>query len=350
MPTGADVDEALSDFDEFNDTAGLEFDEDDEDGIQRWHFPRFIPPCPKCHTPMVLDDGDEGTFSCTEGGKKEGHAKKFSMDLADQYLSRTGIGSHDSDVETIAAWLDVPRNIVGLIILLSEPGTGKTALLEAAVTHAERTLTTILCTPDHTKDDLLKTFVGEDHGDLLPNGNRSPFTLGPLARAAKEGHVLYMDEVLLLEDGVKPILYSLSDGRRFLPEGNVDGSPLEIHPDFRLVASSNPLVRGASLPEPLASRAASTTMTIETSADMLRDLDIDDSIVAAWEALGQAQLWRPQIREMRIANHWLPIDPTQAVSAFLPEHCPETMRNAVRDMVVGYLGGDIRPDGRLTVR
>lgn len=350
MPTGADLDDDLNALLDDNDADGLAFDEDEGEGVERWNFPRFIPNCSHCHAPMELDE-ESSLYSCREkASKTEPHTKGYEMSFADMYLSRTGIGKHDTDVETIVSWLNVPRNIVGLIILLSEPGTGKTALLEAAVTHAERQLTTILCTPDHTKDDLLKTFVGEGHGDLLPNGQRSPFTLGPLARAAVEGHVLYMDEVLLLEDGVKPILYSLSDGRRYLPEGNVDGSPLEIHPEFRLVASSNPLVRGASLPEPLASRAASTTMTIETSADMLRDLDIDDSIVAAWEALGLAQMWRPQIREMRVAHHWLPIDKTQAVSAFLPEHCPESQRAAIRDMVVGYLGGDIRADGRLTVR
>lgn len=308
--------------------------------VERWEFPRF--------------KGADTLGSCSVKAHDGNHqrtkeCKKFVVDRGNLYLSRTGIGPNDTDVETLVSWLDAPRNLVGFILLLSEPGTGKTALIEAAVTHAERELMTVLCTPDHTKDSLLLRFVGEEHGDMLPNGQRSPFTLGPLAYAAKHGLVFYADEFLLLEDGVKPIFYSLADGRRYLPEGNVDGSPMEIHPDFRLVVSSNPLVRGASLPEPMASRAASTTMTIETNGAMLRDLGIDESIVAAWEALGTQGLWRPQIREMRLADYWMPIDVDQAVSAFMPEHCPESERAGVRACVVSFLGGNIRNDGRLVV-
>lgn len=284
-----------------------------------------------------------------------------ATDERDMYLSRSGLGPYDSDVETLVAWLEAPRNVVGTILLLGDPGTGKTALIEAAVTHLnetddegnlvkERGLMTVLCTPDHTKPDLFTRFVGEDHGDIIPGTNRrSPFTLGPIPYAAKHGLVLNMDEAMMLVDGVKPVLYSLSDGRRFLPEGNVDGSPMEIHPDFRLILSSNPMVRGASMPEPLASRAASTTLHVETGAAMLRDLGIDESVVAAWEALGTAGLWRPAIRELRVADYWMNLDKAQAVSAFVPEHCPESDRKRVTEMVVSYLGGSIRDDGRLVV-
>ena len=154
---------------------------------------------------------------------------------------------------------------------------------------------------------------------------------------------------MLLVDGVKPVTYPLADGRRFLPEGNVDGSALEIHPDFRLIVSSNPMVRGASLPEPLGSRFASTSLTVETSAAMLAALGLDESIIEAWKALGSAGLWRPAIREMRMADYWLGVDTTQAASAFLPEHCPESQREAIRNIVVSYIGGNLRKDGRLVV-
>lgn len=273
-----------------------------------------------------------------------------ASDNADMYLSRVGLGDHDTDVETLVSWLAAPRNIVGASFLLGDPGCGKTALIEAATTHAlpegatESDLVTVICTPDHTRDSLFLKFVGEGNGE-----DGTPFALGPVPFAAKHGKTLYLDEFMLLADGVKPVVYPLADGRRFLPEGNVDGSALEVHPGFRLVLSSNALVRGASLPEPVASRCASTTLTVETSASMLRDLAIDESVVQAWEALGTANLWRPQIREMRLADYWLSVDAAQAVSAFLPEHCPESQRKDVRNTVVSYLGGTIREDGRLVV-
>jgi len=308
-PTGEDIESAL-DIIEQNGGTG-EWEADPEAGVTpRWLFPRFA----------------------------------GATDPGDQYLSRAGIGAYDTDVETIVGWLAAPRNIVGATLLLGDPGCGKTALVEAAVTHADLTLTTVVCTPDHTRDSLFLRFVGEGNGE-----DGTPFALGPIPYAAKHGHVLYMDEFMLLIDGVKPLTYPLSDGRRFLPEGNVDGTPLEIHPDFRLILSSNPMVRGASLPEPVGSRCASTTLTVETSASMLRDLGLDESVVAAWEALGTAGLWRPQVREVRLADYWLSLDAAQAVSAFLPEHCPESQREAVRNTVVSFLGGYLRKDGRLVV-
>lgn len=324
---GEDIDEALSIIEE---NGGIgEWEEDTTAPVERWSFPRF------------------------EGAEEPG----------DMYLSRVGIGSYDTDVETVVGWMEAPRNVVGAVLLLSEPGTGKTALIEAAATHADADLLTVLCTPDHTKDSLFLRFVGEDHGECIVPGHthsearddytsecvRSPYTYGPIPQACKYGKWLYMDEAMVLVDGVKPVLYALSDGRRFLPEGNIDGTPMEIHPNFRLILSSNPLVRGASLPEPLASRCASTTLHVKTDAALLRDLDIDESVIAAWEALDTAGLWQPQIRELRLADYWLDIDRAQAVSAFLPEHCPESMREPVRNTVVAMLGGNVRPDGRLVV-
>ena len=297
---------------------------------------------------IIADNGGDGDFEEAdeaEGGERYRFPRfEGAEDNADFYLARAGLGPYDTDVETVASWLEAPRNIVGAVLLLGDPGTGKTALVEATATWTDREVTTVLCTPDHTKDALFQRFVGEGNGE-----GGSPFALGPVPYAAKHGHLLYMDEAMLLMDGVKPILYSLADGRRFLPEGNIDGSALEIHPDFRLILSSNADVRGASLPEPLASRCASTTLTIETDEHLLRDLGISEDVVAAWVALDVNDLWRPQIREVRLADYWLPVDPTQAVSAFLPEHCPKSQRKQVRDMVMNFLGGEPREDGRLVV-
>ena len=309
--SGDDIESALSIIEENGGTGEWESaGESATPSVPRWLFPRF---------PGATDERD-------------------------MYLSRSGIGPYDTDVETVGGWLAAPRNIVGATLLLGNPGTGKTALIEAACTHADRTLITHVCTPDDTRETLFLRFVGEGNGE-----DGTPFVKGPLSLAATVGATFYMDEFMLLPDGVKPITYQLADGRRFLSGGNVDGSDIEIHEDFRLILSSNPLVRGASLPEPVGSRCASTTLTVETSAAMLRDLAVDESIVAAWEALGTAGLWRPEIRELRMADYWLAVDATQAASAFLPEHAPESQREQIRNTVVSFIGGSIRQDGRLVV-
>lgn len=342
---GDDIENALDIIDA---NGGIGEWEADQSGpsIPRWLFPRF--------------PGAENLGECSAKGKahegvhvKDDKCKKFEVDRGNMYLSRPGIG-HDTDVETIVAWLSAPRNVVGMILVEGNPGSGKTAQIEAACTHADRKMLTHLCTPDDTRDSLFLRFVGEGNGE-----NGSPYVMGPVPYAAKHGYVLYCDEFFLLADGVKPVFYELADGRHFLSGGNVDGSPLEVHPDFRLIVSSNPQVRGASLPEPIGSRAASTTITVETSASMLVDLGIDQTIVATWSALGTQNLWRPEIRELRMADYWLsqtdedgnPVEgrETQATSAFLPSHCPESQRSQIRDIVVSYLGGEIRQDGRLVV-
>lgn len=312
------------------------------DDIERWLFPRF-PGADKIGKCSAASHKTKGNHAETKA------CKDWAADSANMYLSRSGVGPYDTDVETVCAWLDAPRNIVGGVMLLGSPGTGKTSLAQAAATHGDWDFRVLTATPDHTKDSLMIRFMGEGKGL-----NGTAFGLGPLAQAVADSAdkkvVLCVDEFMLFVDGVKPIFYPLLDGNHWLPEANIDGSAMPIPDNFRIIVTSNPQVRGASLPEPIASRFASTTLTVETGAAMLRDLAIDESIVAAWEALGTAGLWQPQIREIRLADYWMGMDVAQAVSAFLPEHCPESQRKAVRDTVVGFLGGDIREDGRLTVQ
>jgi hypothetical protein len=292
--------------------------------VQRWLFPRFA--------------------GADQIGTTDPDTGEFSVDMGNMYLSRTGLAPYDTDVETVGGWLAAPRNVVGGVMLLGAPGGGKTALAQAACTHADREYTVITATPDHTKDSLFMRFVGEGKGE-----DGTAFVKATLADAAIRGLTVIVDEFWLFVDGVKPLFYPLADGSHWLPEGNLDGTAAAIHPDTRLIITANPQVRGASLPEPIGSRFAGTTLRIETSGAMLRDLGIDEAVVAAWEALGTAGIWRPQIREMRVADYWLAQNPAQAVSAFLGEHCPESERKNVRDTVVSILGGNIREDGRLVV-
>lgn len=358
--TGEDMFEMI----EENGGAGEWESEEDGDSVPRWLFPRF----PGAESIGTCSDevGDVPTGHEGVHHKTDECGENFAADPGSMYLSRAGLNGMDTDVETLVDWLDAPRGIVGAINLEGEPGTGKTILLEAAATHAERRILPHLCTPDDTRETLLLRFVGEGKGECITEGHDhapgqvedehcvlSPYTYGSLAYAAKHGMIWYGDEWQMLQDGVKVILYSATDGRPYLPGGSIDGRDLRFHPDFRVVLSSNPKVRGASIPEPMASRTAGTTLTVETSGNMLRDLAIDEVIVAAWEALGTQGLFRPQIRELRVADYWLSRGPqyaTQAASALVPGHCPESERAAVRNIVISFVGGNLRADGRLVVQ
>lgn len=70
----------------------------------RWLFPR---------TPGAENIG---RCSAKSAAHKRTHQKNtkcadFNPDPGGMYLSRTGLGPYDTDVETIAAWLDAPRNV-----------------------------------------------------------------------------------------------------------------------------------------------------------------------------------------------------------------------------------------------
>src|ERR1700751_3091236 len=262
-PTGNDIEDALAIIGEHGGIG--EWEADASKTIERWLFPRYTPKCLTCGEPMTQDD-ESALWACKEARTKRSlHTHDFEMDMGDMYLSRAGLGKYDTDVETVAGWLDAPRNRVGGILLLGEPGTGKSALAQAACTLAGREITYITATPDDTKDSLFLRFVGEGHGE-----DGTPFVMGQLPHACKTGKVLVVDEYMLWPDAIKPISYNLMDGSHYLPGGNVDGSALEIHPDFRIIITSNPQVRGASLPEPIGSRPPAPTTPRATRASLLR--------------------------------------------------------------------------------
>ncbi len=92
-------------------------------------------------------------------------------------------------------------------------------------------LITVACQEDLTAADLVGRY-------LLIDGE-TRWSDGPLTRAARNGAICYLDEVVEARKDTTVIIHALTDHRRLLPIDRT-GELLEAHPDFLLIISYNP--------------------------------------------------------------------------------------------------------------
>jgi nitric oxide reductase NorQ protein len=127
-----------------------------------------------------------------------------------------------------------------LPVLLKGPtGCGKTRFVEfmaarlrgARRGESGRPLITISCHEDLTANDLV--------GRHLLMHDRTVWQDGPLTRAAREGAIVYLDEIVEARRDTTVVIHSLTDHRRILPIEKT-GELLQAHEDFLLVISYNP--------------------------------------------------------------------------------------------------------------
>jgi nitric oxide reductase NorQ protein len=119
-----------------------------------------------------------------------------------------------------------------LPLLLKGPtGCGKTRFVAHMASRLGRPLYTVACHDDLSAADLV--------GRYLLKGGETVWIDGPLTRAAREGAICYLDEVVEARKDVTVILHPLTDHRRMLPIDRT-GEELEAAPGFMLVVSYNP--------------------------------------------------------------------------------------------------------------
>lgn len=208
---------------------------------------------------------------------------KYILPGGREYIPRP-LGGFENDVIGLQELVNAGHNT----IILGEPGCGKTALFQAAFPNSENEI-------GHSK---------MTNYDMLwrprPMPDRTTqFDPAPLTRAALNGTKLYFDEIMRSSEDALTPLFSAMDGRGFIVAGNLDSSDLPVAPGFGVVAASNPLVRGAFLPDAIASRFH--ILMMETSENLLEKLDLNDRILTAWKnlsALNGGDIWRPSIRDM----------------------------------------------------
>lgn len=173
------------------------------------------------------------------------------------------------------------------------PGCGKTALVEAAFGEKMRTL---MGTGDTEVGDLIGGYVQTPSGGF-------EWVDGDLVTCAENGWVYFIDEIGLIDPKVLSVVYGLMDGRRELTiTANPERGTVKAHPEFYVVAATNPNAPGVRLSEALLSRF---TLQVEMTTDwnLARKLGVSTTAVTAAQNLAKKQLshevsWAPQFREL----------------------------------------------------
>jgi nitric oxide reductase NorQ protein len=121
----------------------------------------------------------------------------------------------------------------GIPVMLKGPtGCGKTRLVEFIADRVGVPLFTVSCHEDMTASDLL--------GRYVLTGGDTDWVDGPLTRAAREGGICYLDEIVEARQDATVAIHSLADHRRELNLERRGGEQLQAAAGFLLVVSYNP--------------------------------------------------------------------------------------------------------------
>lgn len=120
------------------------------------------------------------------------------------------------------------------ILLKGPSGSGKTKIAESISFEFNQPMHSINCSVDLDAEALIgyKTLVQQ-------NGNTQiEFVEGPVVKAMKKGHILYIDEINMAKPETLPILHSVLDHRRMLTNP-FTGEVIVAHEDFTIIAAIN---------------------------------------------------------------------------------------------------------------
>lgn len=124
-----------------------------------------------------------------------------------------------------------------LPILLKGPtGCGKTRFVEWMAAKNKNSLVTVSCNEDTSAADLI--------GRFLIQGGDTIWQDGPVTRAVKNGHFLYLDEIAEAREDVVVVLHALCDYRQEIHIDRLDQTIPAAH-GFQLVVSFNPGYQGS---------------------------------------------------------------------------------------------------------
>lgn len=238
------------------------------------------------------------------------------------------------------------RQDEAFMLLTGDPGTGKTAWMEA--TFGDE-LHTIEGSADTERADFWGGWV--ERYDPKTGKRAHNWVDGPGLIAATKGEVLFIDDALVIDPRTLTELYTLMDGRGTIRiNDNPDIGEVKAEPGFFVVAAGNPNVAGARLSEALSSRFL---VQVEHTTDYVmaeKKLGVDPLFITVCNSLTDKQKhgrvkWVPQMREcLAFQKLSVKYSPKLALSNVLAV-CPERDRKEVMKVIEDIFGYPVKPLG-----